>query len=128
MANMCAKPQNTPFLDASASLGLGVSPIYQCWKNTAVFQDISKRHQCLRNSVKHIALTHLCPTFGLVSTLLKKCGYGQNLPPPLVWKKSTFFIFFGFEGFPYRKKLFVMHVFYYSKYYLWKSNSFRKYN
>ena len=58
-------------LDVSASLWLGVSTIYQCWKNTAVFQDISKRHPCLRNSVKNIALTHLCPTFGLVFSLDK---------------------------------------------------------
>ena len=39
------------FLDVSASLWLDVSTIYQCWKNTAVFQDISITHLCLRNGV-----------------------------------------------------------------------------
>ena len=40
------------FLDASASLGPGVSMIVHCWKDIAVFQDVLKRSQCLRTSLK----------------------------------------------------------------------------
>ena len=63
------------FLDVSASLGLGVSVRRHYWKNTAVFQDISKKSLCPRNITKNIALTHLCPTFGLVLWYLAKYTY-----------------------------------------------------
>ena len=53
------------FLDASASLGLGIQQ-FALLKNIAVFQDISERNQCLRILMKNVSLTHLCPTFGLV--------------------------------------------------------------
>ena len=49
------------FLDASASLGQGLSVMGHCWK-----MQYFKKTSMTQKLCENIALTHLCPIFGLV--------------------------------------------------------------
>ena len=47
-------------------VSISVSMIYQCWKNTAVFQDISKRHLCLSRGELKIEKVFVLDSHGFI--------------------------------------------------------------